>query len=120
MNHNLLVDLQHCVKSVHIWSIFRSVLSCIWNDYREIRTRKKLFIWTLFTPRKNSSKRRKLSLLGKSFVIAFRYFTILCPCFASSKKAGFIISIELAKQKTYLEKEKMEVCLFYIEHFVSV
>ena len=39
----------HCVKSVQIRSFFWSVLSCIRTEYRKIRTRKKLRIWTLFT-----------------------------------------------------------------------
>ena len=30
----------HCVKSVQTWSFFWSVFSCIWTEYRKIRTRK--------------------------------------------------------------------------------
>ena len=51
----------HCMKSVQIPSLFRSVFSCIWNEYsvswskspysvviQENMGHKKLRIWTLF------------------------------------------------------------------------
>ena len=38
----------HRAKSVKIRSLFWSVFSCIWAEYRKIRTRKKLCIWTGF------------------------------------------------------------------------
>ena len=55
-------DELHCVKSVQIRSFFWSVFSCIWTEYREIRSifpysvrmwenmdQKKIRNWTLFT-----------------------------------------------------------------------
>ena len=34
----------HCVKRVQIRSFFCSVFSCIWTEYRKIRTRKRLYL----------------------------------------------------------------------------
>ena len=35
----LLLDQDHCVKSVQIWIFFWSVFSSIWTEYRKIWTR---------------------------------------------------------------------------------
>ena len=38
MSKEFIKTIQHCMKSVQIWNFFRSVFSCIRNEYGEIRS----------------------------------------------------------------------------------
>ena len=44
--------LQHCVKSVQRRSLFWSVFSCIWTEYRKIRTRNTPYLDTFHAVQK--------------------------------------------------------------------
>ena len=68
----------HCVKNVQILSFFWSEVSCVWteygdlwshshiqSEYRKIRTRKKLRIWTFFT---------QCNILGRKGFLEYDHF----------------------------------------------
>ena len=38
--HTILLSFKHCMKSIQIRNFFLSVFSCVWTEYRKIRTRK--------------------------------------------------------------------------------
>ena len=65
----------HCVKSVQIRSYFRSVFSCIWTEYRKIRTRNNSVFGHISRSAWTSSEEHLMYFQCTYSVLAFGAFT---------------------------------------------